>query len=185
MAVDNESGSGSASEAEDDERIMTLLTFAGKHKPEEIAEKLRELGGDDAIIYGDLVVGKPLHAMAFFLVMGAASLDEEKPLAPQLTEQRALFKAVFHGDEDFQAALLVILELFSFKERRASLDEFDAVLRVLWERDIVTQEVIEAWIENERALCEFWPKYFSQADAEQIRTTSRKFQQWLEEGEDE
>uniref|UniRef100_A0A7S0AH68 W2 domain-containing protein n=1 Tax=Pyrodinium bahamense TaxID=73915 RepID=A0A7S0AH68_9DINO len=173
-----------SSEPEDDERIMKLLTYTGKHTPEETAAYLEELGGDDALIYGDLWVGKPLHAKAFFLLMAAACLNDELPLAPQILEKRALFKACKGGDEA-QSALLVMLELFCIKERRAGLAEFGAVLKVLWERDIVEQGVIEAWIDNERALQEVHPGHFSQTDAETVRQSSREFVEWLQAGEDE
>jgi len=172
------------SEPEDDERIMKVLTFVDKHSPEETAAFMEELGGEDAIIYGALWVGKPLHAKAFFLLMAAACLNDEQPLAPQILEKKALFKAC-RGEADAQAALLVMLELFCVKERRAGLEEFGDVLKVLWERDIVDQEVIEAWIENERALQEVHPGHFSQSDAEAIRQSSRKFVEWLQAGEDE
>eukprot|EP00411_Alexandrium_monilatum_P020852 CAMPEP_0175208922 /NCGR_PEP_ID=MMETSP0093-20121207/13867_1 /TAXON_ID=311494 /ORGANISM="Alexandrium monilatum, Strain CCMP3105" /LENGTH=183 /DNA_ID=CAMNT_0016502111 /DNA_START=51 /DNA_END=602 /DNA_ORIENTATION=- len=172
------------SEEEDDERIMKLLTFTGKHTPEETAAYMEELGGEDALIYGDLWVGKPLHAKAFFLLMAAACLNDEQPLGPQILEKKALFQAC-KGAEDAQAALLVMLELFCVKERRAGLEEFGSVLKVLWEWDIVEQEVVEAWLENERALQEVHPKHFSQEDAEAIRGSSRDFVAWLNAGEEE
>mmetsp|Transcript_56736 Transcript_56736/g.157098 ORF Transcript_56736/g.157098 Transcript_56736/m.157098 type:complete len:166 (+) Transcript_56736:2-499(+) len=165
---------------------MNIMTSAGKHLPEETADFVRELGGDDALIYGDLFVGKALHAMAFFTVMGVGNFDEEKPLAPQLDkkEKRDVFKAFFKDEADAQAALLVVLEMYCGKDNEKALQEFGPVLRVLWERDIVAEEKIYAWHENEFALREFCPKHFSQSNAEAIRESSKEFIQWLQAGED-
>merc|ERR1712050_717205 len=107
------------------------------------------------------------------------------PLGPQVQEKRALFKACFanKGQEE-QRALLVMLELYCVKEHRSALEEFSATLKVLWERDIVAQEVIDAWHLNENALRELCPKHWSQSDAEAIRASSNEFIQWVQEGED-
>ena len=71
------------SEIEDDERIMKVLMFLDKHTPAETATYLRdELGGQDALVYGTLFVGKPCHARAHFLLMGIP-LNEAKPLPEQ------------------------------------------------------------------------------------------------------
>eukprot|EP00747_Dinoflagellata_sp_TGD_P183953 gnl/TRDRNA2_/TRDRNA2_39205_c0_seq1.p1 gnl/TRDRNA2_/TRDRNA2_39205_c0~~gnl/TRDRNA2_/TRDRNA2_39205_c0_seq1.p1 ORF type:complete len:121 (+),score=38.45 gnl/TRDRNA2_/TRDRNA2_39205_c0_seq1:345-707(+) len=117
--------------------------------------------------------------------MGAACLNEDAPLAPQLEDKKTLFKAAVggEGEGDAQAALLVMLELWCVKERRAGLEEFGPALKVLWERDIVGEEQIEAWHQNERALQEFMPSYFEQADAEAIRESSREFVEWMQAGE--
>lgn len=172
------------SEIEDDERIMKVLMFLDKHTPAETATYLRdELGGQDALVYGTLFVGKPCHARAHFLLMGIP-LNEAKPLPEQLEANRVLFKAATQGCDD-QAALLVMLELFCVKEKRDALECFGPILKALWERDIVEQGVIEAWVENEKALAEFHPVFFSQEDAEAIRTSSREFITWLDAGEDE
>jgi len=172
------------SEIEDDERIMKAMTYSEKHSPEETAAYVRdELGGKDALVYENLFVGKDAHARAHWIIKGAACLNEEKPLGPQLEKHKALFKTATQGTDD-QAALLVMLELFCVKESQGALKKFNEVLKVLWERDIVEQEVIEAWVENERAVAEFHPGFFDQNDAEAIRKSSRKFVQWLQEGED-
>ncbi|CAE8632301.1 unnamed protein product, partial [Polarella glacialis] len=143
-----------------------------------------ELGGEDTVIYGDLYAGRGLFGKAFLLLRGAACLNEDEPTAPQIEEHRKLFVAAI-GQEgpEAQAALLVILELYCVKERRGCLDEFGKVLKVLWERDIVAEELIEAWWLNERALQEFSPKFFSQDDAETIRKSSNKFIEWMQAGE--
>jgi len=161
------------SEVEEDERLMQLITYSSKHSQEELAGYLKELGGEDTIIYGDIYVGKALHGKTFLLLMGAACLNEEEPLAPQIEANKVLFKIAV-GDEgpDAQAALLVMLELYCCKERRQELNEFSAVLKVLWNRDIVAEEQIENWCNNERALQEFSPRHFSQEDAETIRASS-------------
>eukprot|EP00933_Yihiella_yeosuensis_P052907 TRINITY_DN51043_c0_g1_i1.p1 TRINITY_DN51043_c0_g1~~TRINITY_DN51043_c0_g1_i1.p1 ORF type:complete len:180 (-),score=45.17 TRINITY_DN51043_c0_g1_i1:147-686(-) len=173
------------SEVEDDERVMKLMTYSSKHTPEELAGHLKELGGEDAIIYGDLYVGRAAFGRAHFLLMGAACLNDEEELGPQIEAQKALFKtAVGQEGEEAQAALLVMLELFCVKERRAQLEEFGSVLKVLWNRDIVAEELIESWWQNERALQEFSPKHFSQEDAESIRASSAEFIQWVQAGED-
>eukprot|EP00440_Ansanella_granifera_P066830 gb/GFBE01072478.1/.p1 GENE.gb/GFBE01072478.1/~~gb/GFBE01072478.1/.p1 ORF type:complete len:184 (+),score=58.80 gb/GFBE01072478.1/:1-552(+) len=174
------------SEVEEDERIMKLVTYSSKHSPEELAGYLKEVGGEDAVIYGDLYVGRSFFGKAHFLLMGAACLDEESPLAPQIEKQRVLFKtAVGQEGAEAQAALLVMLELYCYKERREGIAEFGDVLKVLWNRDIVGEEQIEAWWGNERAVQEFSPKHFSQEDAIAIREASGEFISWMQAGEDE
>mmetsp|Transcript_98752 Transcript_98752/g.283737 ORF Transcript_98752/g.283737 Transcript_98752/m.283737 type:complete len:182 (+) Transcript_98752:76-621(+) len=168
-------------EEEDDERIMTMMMFWEKHSPKETADKMRELGGDDALIYNELF-NKPRHAMAHFMLMGIGNFDDGRPLAPQLEEKRKFFKEWVQDGED-GGALLLMLELFCMKECRPALEAFSPVLKVLWERDIVAEEQILAWHENERSLMEFWPKFFSQKDAETIRRSSKEFVRWVQEGE--
>merc|ERR1712216_667481 len=161
--------SDSESEPEDDPRLMQLTLKSDKVTPEELAAYLKELGGDDALIYGDLMIGFPKASMAHFLLMGAACLNEDGSIAPQLEEKRTLFKAVVACDEEMGAALLVMLELFYFKERPDHLDEFGSTLKVLWERDIVAEEQIESWVNNERALREVIPKHYEFDKAIAIR----------------
>merc|ERR1712232_778065 len=117
--------------------------------------------------------------------MGAAGIDEEKPLGPQVEEKHALFKA-YTKDETvaLQAALLDVFELFCVKQCRDGLENFGPVLKTLWERAIIEEEVIMAWHLNERALCKGFPKYFDQSDAEAIRESSREFIEWVQAGED-
>lgn len=181
MADDDEE----ESETEDDERIMKLITYSSKHTPEELAGYLKELGGEDTVIYSDLYVGKANFGKAHLLLMGAACFNEEEPLGPQIELHKVLFKvSVGQEGEDAQAALLVMLELYCCKERREGLEEFSDVLKVLWNRDIVAEEVIESWWNNELALQEFSPKHFNQQDAEAIRNSSREFIEWVQAGED-
>lgn len=181
---EEESGS-EESDNEEDPRVTKLVLFQDKHTPEETAAHVRELGGEDAIIYGDLYVGKEREAMAWFLLMGGACLDEEKPLAPQVEERLPLFKAFFTAEDlEQQAALLVMFELYCRKERQAGLKEAGDLLKVLWENDIVAEEVLEAWHANEQALRELVPKHWDQEDAILIRESSRKFIEWMQAGED-
>merc|ERR1712129_287669 len=126
-------------------------------------------GGKDALIYGDLVVGYPLHAMAHFLIMGAGNFDEEKPIAPQLKGRKDLFKLAAQESAEAQTAMLVAFELYCFKECKPALNEFGPVLKVLWESDIVGEEQIEQWHQDERALCAFSPKQWDQDSAIAIR----------------
>jgi hypothetical protein len=177
--------SDSESEPEDDPRIMKVLTYSDSHTAEETSAYVKELGGDDAIIYGDLCVGKALQAQAFFVVMGAACFDEENLLGPQLEKKKNIFKAYTKGESaDLQAAVLQVLELWCVKECRASLEEFGPALKILWENDIIEEDVIMSWHSNERALCEAFGKFFEQADAESIRESSREFIEWVQQGED-
>mmetsp|Transcript_1636 Transcript_1636/g.4037 ORF Transcript_1636/g.4037 Transcript_1636/m.4037 type:complete len:195 (+) Transcript_1636:72-656(+) len=188
--TDGEEEEEEESEVEEDERIMKVLTYSGRHTAKETASYLHEeLGGEDAIIYGDLVVGKKDHALAHFLLMGVGCFDDEQPLGPQLEAKQDFFQAAVERTEPpahkgiDQAALLVAFELFCVKECEAALEDFGPLLRVLWEKDIVAQDVIEAWHQNENALQEFLPKHWSQESAESIRESSRDFLQWLQEGE--
>lgn len=182
---EDEEKEGSESEAEDDERIMKLI-MKQDQAPEDLAAYLRELGGDDAIIYGDLYVGRPREAMAFFFLNAAACFNEEEPIAPQIEKKLPLFKAFFTADEkEEQAALLVILELFCRKERPQGLKEASAWLKVLWENDIVAEEILEAWHGNEHALQEAsFTKHWDQDDAILVRESGREFIEWMQAGED-
>lgn len=167
---------------DDDDRLLQLMTFEGS--PEEHAAFLHKLGGEDAIIYGDLHVGLEKTAVAFFLLNGAAKFNEERPVAPQIEENLALFKAaVSSEDKDLQAALLNMHELFCVKERRDGLQEAGKVLKVLWENDLVAEDVLEAWHANEQALREVCPKHWDQDDAISIRDSSREFIEWMQAGE--
>jgi hypothetical protein len=78
-----------------------------------------QLGGSNAIIYGDLFMGREALAKSWFLLVGAAMIDEDEPIAPQIKENVLLFKKINTGDRDQQTTLLVALELFCVKERPA------------------------------------------------------------------
>mmetsp|Transcript_64953 Transcript_64953/g.120919 ORF Transcript_64953/g.120919 Transcript_64953/m.120919 type:complete len:185 (-) Transcript_64953:106-660(-) len=176
------------SEEEDDERIMDVLTYSSRHTDSEVAEYLKQLGGQDAKIYKVTFPNKPTHAKVHFLLQGAVCLDNEAEIPPQLKEKKALLKQFVDGNEDIMKALILMFELY-YKEERPSVieegsKEFGDTLRVLWEMDALEQSIIEDWHVNEVAVQEFYPPFFSQEHSIAIRESARDFVIWLQEGED-
>mmetsp|Transcript_41692 Transcript_41692/g.89512 ORF Transcript_41692/g.89512 Transcript_41692/m.89512 type:complete len:201 (-) Transcript_41692:74-676(-) len=168
---------------EQDERIMEIMTYSGRHTPAEIADKMKALGGDDAIIYNEMFPSKPRHAMAHFLILGVGNFDEDAALAPQIAEKKEVFQKCLPESDD-QAAMLLMLELYVIKEFRAAMEEYGDILKVLWENDIVAEDAIVAWHENENALQHFWPAFFDLDDAINIRDNAKDFVGWVQAGED-
>jgi hypothetical protein len=58
------------------------------------------------------------------------------------------------------------------------------VLKELWENDIVEEDLIEAWHENETAVREVLQRHFNQDAAYKTRRSCDEFIRWVQAGEE-
>ena len=174
-------------EVGEDERISTLYSFAGKHSPGEFVAKLDALGTKGAIVLGGMCTVAET-ARAHFAVMALLDADEDTTLAECVEEKRAFLKAVNKGGDATvrHAAFLAALESFCAHLdpeeacREANMQSFDAALKVCWEREIVSEDAIRAWQQDENAARYLQVKA---ADAIALRERGQAFLEWVDEGE--
>ena len=184
-------------EMEEDSRIATLYNFAckrcdddGKYtgEPQEFSDKVTELGTDKAIVHGSVMLNAPV-ARAHFIVMALIDADgeDEPSVAECITLKRGPLKAcVAQGGEDAAPCMLAALESYVARMEDAHSKEgavagFDAVLKALWEWEIVPEGALTAWVGDERAGRHLAVPI---AVARALREgAGAAFLQWLEEGE--
>ena len=61
------------------------------------------------------------------------------------------------------------------------MTSFDAVLKSLWEYEIVSEDALRAWQADERAGRLY---HVSAADAQRLHEKGREFLEWVDAGED-
>ena len=179
-----------AEEVEEDGRIAKLYSKADKATPEEFAALVDELGTKDAIVYGSMCTDHPT-ARAHFVVMSLIDLDDGS-LAEVLEARWKVLKAVVaadkneNGGKELIAALEGLIctasEAIEASVQETAKSDFGKALKVLWEREVVSEEQIKAWQEDERAGRHY---RVSTADAQRLHEAGREFVEWTEHGEED
>ena len=153
-------------EAEEDSRIASLYNFASKRcdddgkytgDAQEFSDYVTKLGTDKAIVHGSVFMNKTV-ARAHFIVMALIDADgeDEPSIAECITLKKGPLKAcVADGGDDAAFCLLAALESYVARMEDAASKEkevagFDAVLKALWEWEIVAEEPLVAWCNDER-----------------------------------
>lgn len=154
-----------AEDEEEDPRIAQLYNFASKRydddgkytgEPQEIVDYVAKLGTDKAIVHGSMMLN-PTVARAYFIVMALIDADgEDEPTITEcITLRRTALKAlVADGGADAAQMLLAALESYVARMETTKDSEiagYDAVLKALWEWEIVDEETLTAWVKDERA----------------------------------
>jgi hypothetical protein len=179
-------------EVEEDPRIGKLYAKADKLAPQEFAALVDELGTKDAIVMGGMCSDAPT-ARAHFVVMALIDLDDGA-LDECIEERRAHLKAVVASGpagsgKELVAALegLVCSDAAEGDEAEAASKSwkqsgFRKALKVLWEREVVSEDSLREWQADERAARHY---RVSAADAQRLHEVGRKFLEWVDAGEDE
>ena len=153
-------------EADEDSRIASLYNFASKRcdddgkytgDAQEFSDYVTKLGTDKAIVHGSVFMNKTV-ARAHFIVMALIDADgeDEPSIAECITLKKGPLKAcVADGGDDAAFCLLAALESYVARMEDAASKEkevagFDAVLKALWEWEIVAEEPLVAWCNDER-----------------------------------
>ena len=184
-------------EVEEDWRITKLYAFAdkrcdddGKYSSgkesdpdgEAFASLLDEVGTENATVLGGMWMGEASLARAHFTV--AALIDADEVTIDQCVEQKRIaLKAVVKKGIVSGVHLLAALERYATNEaedKPACLRSWKKVLQFCWEYEIVAEEDIRAWNEDERAASRL---QVQTKDAQQLREKSLAFFEWLEQGE--
>lgn len=174
-------------EVEEDPRIAKLYGQADKATPESFAALLDELGTKDAIVLGGMCSDHPT-ARAHFTVMALIDLDDGS--LPEMLESRfQILRAAVKGGGDgagvaLVAALegLVVSDAVEGEAREAAMSGFNKSLKVLWEREVVSEEELRTWQADERAGRHY---RVAAADAQRLHDRGRVFLEWVDRGEDE
>jgi hypothetical protein len=185
-------------EVEEDPRIGKLYNFADKRSNDDglygekgdnvdksgeaFAQLLDEVGTNDAIVLGGMWMGEASLCRAHFAVAALIDTDEttlDKCVELKRTPLRAIVKkGIVSG-----VHLLAALERYATNEgedKAACLKAWKKVLQFCWEYEIVAEEDIKAWNEDERAAAKL---QVQTKDAQKLRELSLKFFEWLEQGE--
>lgn len=185
-------------EVEEDPRITKLYSFADKRSDEDgkygkkgdtsdidgeaFATLLDEVGTDNAIVLGGMWMGEASLARAYFTV--AALIDADEVTIDKCVElKRIALKAVVKKGLVAGVHLLAALERYATNEaedKAACLKTWKKVLQYCWEYEIVAEEDIRAWNEDERAAAKL---QVQAKDAQKLREKSLAFFEWLEQGE--
>jgi len=176
-------------EVGEDPRIAKLYGLSDKTSPEDYVAKLDELGTAGALVLGGMCTVAETARM-HFVAMSLLDADEDTTLAQCIDEKRAKLKAACAGGADPQvrfAAFLAALESFVLHldedegQREANVAAFDQSLKLLWEWEIVDEEALRTWQQDERAA-----RYLQVAAADAIRLREgpgQAFLDWVDAGE--
>ena len=159
----------SSDEEEEDERIAKLRGYAAKHDAEETA----------AYLVGDKLGVDSKELGVHFLV--EAIFDEEKPLAPQIKAKKAYLAEAVGDDAKLQMATLCAIELYVTETATDDFKKLVAVLKELYDGDVVEEEVILEWgadaIRQETGV--------DVKTGEAVRKQAKPFIEWLEQSDDD
>ena len=173
-------------EVEEDWRIAKLYKACDKATPDEFNALVTELGVKDAVVMGGMCMDAAT-ARAHFVVSALIDLEDGESLAECLEARFALLRATVAGGGDGAgAALVAALEglvcsgSLEGATREGAMSGFRAALKVLWEREVVSEDQLRAWQADERA----GRHYRVQAgDAQRLHEQGREFIEWVDEGE--
>ena len=182
---------------QEDARIVQLYNFADKRCDEdgkytgdakEFSDYVESLGTDSSIVNGSMMMNRPV-ARAYFIVSALIDSDgeEEATVAECINLKMKPLKAcVESGGEEAAKSLLAALESYVSRmedgpSQAKNVKGYAEVLKHLWEWEIVDEDTLKAWVEDERAGRAFdVPVAF----ARKLREgAGQVFLQWLEEGE--
>ena len=160
----------SSDEEEEDERIAKLRGYAAKHDAEETA----------AYLVGDKLGVDSKELGVHFLV--EAIFDEEKPLAPQIKAKKAYLAKAVGDDAKLQMATLCAIELYVTETATDDFKKLVAVLKELYDGDVVEEEVILEWGADAKSAKRFG---VDAKTGEAVRKQAKPFIEWLEQSDDD
>merc|ERR1711865_615874 len=182
----NMSDSESSSEEEEmDPRVGQLAEYiASGCSPEECAARLELLGAKDALVGGGLCFDEEF-SLAYFLICATIlkgnlmeKIKECAPLLKHWCESRA-------NVEEAHEAFLIALEMVIVQEKPTWIKKYDDVLKQHWNYDVVPDEQIEAWQNEEKALHKYCGHAWHLKTAIAVREAGQRFVEWMLAGEDE
>eukprot|EP00286_Rhodomonas_abbreviata_P022347 CAMPEP_0181297768 /NCGR_PEP_ID=MMETSP1101-20121128/5421_1 /TAXON_ID=46948 /ORGANISM="Rhodomonas abbreviata, Strain Caron Lab Isolate" /LENGTH=229 /DNA_ID=CAMNT_0023402737 /DNA_START=29 /DNA_END=716 /DNA_ORIENTATION=- len=173
------------SDGEEDPRIEQLEEFIVDKSPKDIAEFLEKMDMKEAMVCGGMCFNIPFAKAHFML---SATLGSGTKLTEEIIQAKEIYKACFPSEEA-QLMLLFALEMYVVTKKRNGLKVYDAILRCLWENDVIHEDQMDKWHKAETGLHQFYPD-FALADAVKARETGWKFIDWVQredgdDGEDE
>ena len=160
----------SSSEEEEDERIAKLRGYISKHDAKETA----------AYLVGEKLGVESKELGIHFLV--EALFDEDEPLAPQVKARKAFLVEAVGGDAKLQTATLCAIELYVTETAPNDFKKLVAVLKELYENDVVEEEAVLAWGADPRAAKKFG---VDAKTGEAVRKQAKPFIEWLQQSDDD
>ena len=155
-----------------------------KAKLEEEA-KARAAAADEESSSAAYLVGEKLGVESkelgiHFLV--EALFDEDEPLAPQVKARKAFLVEAVGGDAKLQTATLCAIELYVTETAPNDFKKLVAVLKELYENDVVEEEAVLAWGADPRAAKKFG---VDAKTGEAVRKQAKPFIEWLQQSDDD
>jgi len=160
----------SSSEEEEDERIAKLRGYISKHDAKETA----------AYLVGEKLGVESKELGIHFVV--EALFDEDEPLAPQVKARKAFLVEAVGGDAKLQTATLCAIELYVTETAPNDFKKLVAVLKELYENDVVEEEAVLAWGADPRAAKKFG---VDAKTGEAVRKQAKPFIEWLQQSDDD
>ena len=181
-------------EVEEDGRIVKLYSFAEKQVDSDgrwtgdaaaYVTMLDELGTRNAAICGGNMCTDHHISRAHFVVASLIDADEMTVAESVVAKRKPLKASVEAGGAEAGKSLVACLERYATtdaEETATNVAEWDKVMRALWEYEIVSEEALRAWQDDERSarLLQVATK-----DAQAVRERGAAFFEWIEAGEDE
>ncbi|KAK6201261.1 eukaryotic translation initiation factor 5 [Scheffersomyces amazonensis] len=110
-------------------------------------------------------------------VLAQVLFDED--IVNQIDAHSGLLTKLINGQEEFEKALLGGLERFLGLEKPDLIPKVPAILHILYDKEIISEEVIIAWGSKVSK------KYVAKDISKKVRKASKSFIKWLEEAEEE
>ena len=154
----------SESEEEEDERIAKVRGYVTKHDAKETAEYL----------VSDKLGCESKELGVHFLV--EALFDEDEPLVPQIKAKKAYMIAACGQDAKLQTALVCAVELFITESATEQFKQYVAILKELYDEDVLDEEIILKWGADPKSAAKFGVELET---SQAVRKQVKPFLEWL------
>ncbi|KAK6461577.1 eukaryotic translation initiation factor 5 [Scheffersomyces coipomensis] len=110
-------------------------------------------------------------------VLAQVLFDDE--IATQIEPHAGLLSKLINGDEEFEKAFLGGLERFFGLEQPELIPRIPAVLHILYDKEVISEETIIAWGSKVSK------KYVAKDISKKVRKAAKPFVKWLQEADEE
>jgi translation initiation factor 5 len=159
-----EAAAAEESEEEEDERIAKVRGYVTKHDAKETAEYL----------VSDKLGCESKELGVHFLV--EALFDEDEPLVPQIKAKKAYMIAACGQDAKLQTALVCAVELFITESATEQFKQYVAILKELYDEDVLDEEIILKWGADPKSAAKFGVELET---SQAVRKQVKPFLEWL------
>ena len=163
-AIEAAAAEESESEEEEDERIAKVRGYVTKHDAKETAEYL----------VSDKLGCESKELGVHFLV--EALFDEDEPLVPQIKAKKAYMIAACGQDANLQTALVCAVELFITESATEQFKQYVAILKELYDEDVLDEEIILKWGADPKSAAKFGVDLET---SQAVRKQVKPFLEWL------
>lgn len=131
----------------------------------------------DVDVYKKIVELDLLEKPEVVMVLAQVLFDDD--IVAQIGEHSGLLGKLINNDEDFEKSFLGGLERLLGTERTALIPQLPKILMTLYDKDLLSEEVILAW--GSKVSKKYVPKDVSK----KVRKAAKPFIEWLKQAEEE